>query len=136
MNEPSDNESLLSDILAEGPAGGLRESFLSETVLLARRRRRFRQTRRVASGLILLTAGLFLTFRHPPSPKSVQPESASPLPPLPPQPPPTGRLVENKPPPARPLGGPNPTTAALTTSSAAPRVLEITDEALLALAAP
>ena len=54
MNHEPDNEQLLADVLAEAAPTGFRESLLGETMRLARRRRRWRQTRRAAALLVVL----------------------------------------------------------------------------------
>jgi len=56
MNDPVRNERLLADVLSEGISAEFREGMLSETLRLARRRRRFRQVRNAASALALLAA--------------------------------------------------------------------------------
>lgn len=63
MNDPAHNERLLADVLGEGVSADLRESLLSETIRLARRRRRFRQVRGATSVLAVL-AGLGLLIWH------------------------------------------------------------------------
>ncbi|HEY1719070.1 MAG TPA: hypothetical protein VGH42_12355 [Verrucomicrobiae bacterium] len=45
MENKTDNEQLLNDVLAEASPAGFREALLGETLRLARRRRHFRQTR-------------------------------------------------------------------------------------------
>jgi hypothetical protein len=54
MNHEPDHEQLLADVLAEGAPAGFREAMLGETLRLARRRRRWRQTRRAATWLVML----------------------------------------------------------------------------------
>ena len=54
MNHEPDNGQLLADVLAEGAPAGFREAMLGETLCLARRRRRWRQTRRAAACLVAL----------------------------------------------------------------------------------
>ena len=48
MNRPTDNERLLDDMLSEAVPADFREALLGETLRLACRRRRWRQTRRAA----------------------------------------------------------------------------------------
>jgi hypothetical protein len=54
MNRRTDNDDLLADVLAETAPAGFREALLGETLRLARRRRRWRQTRRVAGMAVIL----------------------------------------------------------------------------------
>jgi hypothetical protein len=57
MNRRSDNERLLADVIAGESDAGFHEALLGETLRLVRRRRRFRQARRMAIAVALL-AGL------------------------------------------------------------------------------
>jgi hypothetical protein len=64
MSDFRQNERLLSDVLGEGISTHFREGFLNQTLRLARRRRRFREGRRVASALaVLLALGLLVWHR-------------------------------------------------------------------------
>ena len=54
MNHEPDNEQLLADVLAEAAPADFRETMLGETLRLACRRRRWRQTRRTAALLVAL----------------------------------------------------------------------------------
>src|ERR1035437_6753487 len=54
MNHEPDNEQLLADVFSEAAPAGFREALLGETMRLARRRRRWRQTRRTAALLVAL----------------------------------------------------------------------------------
>jgi hypothetical protein len=54
MNHEPDNEQLLADVLAEAAPADFREGLLGETLRLACRRRRWRQTRRTAALLVAL----------------------------------------------------------------------------------
>jgi hypothetical protein len=56
MNNRTDQENLLTEILAEASPADFRAALLAETLRLARRRRQFRQARRVAG--VLAVAGL------------------------------------------------------------------------------
>src|SRR3954468_13753228 len=60
MNRPTDNERLFTDALADAGPADFRERLLGETLQLARRRRKIRQTRQVgvALGLAALLAVL------------------------------------------------------------------------------
>jgi hypothetical protein len=67
MNRPTDNECLLDDVLSEAAPADFREALLGETLRLAGRRRRWRQTRRAAALLAALglLAGLVWQNRLP-----------------------------------------------------------------------
>ena len=67
MNDPSQNERLLADILGEGDAAEMRVALLDETLRLARRRRRMRQVRGATSALALLAALGLLVWHQIPS---------------------------------------------------------------------
>jgi hypothetical protein len=54
MKPRPDQEQLLSDVLASGADIGFREALLGETLLLARRRRQWRQARRGVTTLVVL----------------------------------------------------------------------------------
>lgn len=56
MNHRTDQENLLAEVLAEASPADFRAALLAETLRLARRRRQFRQARRVAG--VLALAGL------------------------------------------------------------------------------
>lgn len=57
MNHEPDIEPLLNDVLAEAAPLDFREALLDQTLCLARRRRRWRQTRRLAA-LLAVAGGL------------------------------------------------------------------------------
>jgi hypothetical protein len=54
MNERTDNQDLLAEVLAEASPADFREAMLAETLRLARRRRQFRQVRPAAGVLVLM----------------------------------------------------------------------------------
>ncbi len=54
MNRPTDNQRLLDDVLSEAMPADFRKALLGETLRLAGRRRRWRQTNRVAAWLVTL----------------------------------------------------------------------------------
>jgi hypothetical protein len=54
MNNRTDQESLLAEVLAEASPTDFREAMLAETLRLARRRRQFRQVRQAAGVLALI----------------------------------------------------------------------------------
>jgi hypothetical protein len=66
MNHEIDHERLLADALADSAPAGFRETMLRQTLKLARRRRRFRQTRRVAAALVALCAVTALLWKTSP----------------------------------------------------------------------
>jgi hypothetical protein len=57
MNHKPDNGHLLNDVLAEAGLPDFRKALLDQTLNLARRRRRWRQTRRLAA--LVVAGGLF-----------------------------------------------------------------------------
>src|SRR5664280_345380 len=70
MNHEADNNQLLADVLAEAAHPDFREALLGETLRLVRRRRRFRQARRVAAvfaalGLITIVVAHNVPKRPP-----------------------------------------------------------------------
>ena len=60
MNERTDNQELLAEVLAEASPADFREAMLAETLRLARRRRQFRRVRPIAGVLVLM--GLLAVF--------------------------------------------------------------------------
>ena len=54
MNNRTDQESLLAEVLAEASPTDFREAMLAETLRLARRRRQFRQVRQAAGVLAVI----------------------------------------------------------------------------------
>src|ERR1039457_506831 len=68
MNHETDNEQLLADVLAEAAPTDFREALLGETLRLARRRRRWRQTRRAAALLVALGLLAVLVRQNLPPP--------------------------------------------------------------------
>jgi hypothetical protein len=81
MNDRSDEQRLLNDVLAEGAPEDFRAALLGETLRQARARRRRRQWRRAAGGLavLLLAAGLAWQSR-PQKASSPQPQAQAPAP--------------------------------------------------------
>src|ERR1017187_5336916 len=74
MNHETDNEQLLADVLAEAAPTDFREALLGETLRLARRRRRWRQTRRAAALLVALGLLAALVWQNfPPHPLAPMP---------------------------------------------------------------
>jgi hypothetical protein len=68
MNHEPDNEQLLADVLAEAAPADFREALLGETLRLACRRRRWRQTRRAAALLVALGLLAVLVRQNFPTP--------------------------------------------------------------------
>jgi hypothetical protein len=69
MNERTDNQNLLAEVLAEASPADFRAAMLAETLRLARRRRQFRQARRaigVAVVMSLLAVLVAQQFSKPP----------------------------------------------------------------------
>jgi hypothetical protein len=66
MNHEPDNEQLLADVLAETTPADFREALLGETLRLARRRRRWRQTRRAAALFVALGLLAVLVWQNLP----------------------------------------------------------------------
>jgi hypothetical protein len=74
MYHEPDNEQLLADVLAEAAPPDFREALLGETMRLARRRRRWRQTRRAAALLVALGLLAVLVWQNsPPHPLAPMP---------------------------------------------------------------
>ena len=74
MNHEPDNEQLLADVLAEAAPTDFREALLSETLRLARHRRRWRQTRRASALLVALGLLAVLVWQNfPPHPLAPMP---------------------------------------------------------------
>jgi hypothetical protein len=66
MNHDADHERLFADALADSAPAGFREATLRQTLRLARRRRRFRQTRRGAAVLVAFCALAALIWKTSP----------------------------------------------------------------------
>jgi hypothetical protein len=133
VNDPRQNERLLTDVLSEGSSVDFREGLLNQTLRLARRRRHFRQARRAASALAVLVGLGLLVWRHVPTVLSPASLPAKPY-----------MLVRTQPlPPAawvatRPLSPANllvsvRTGSIVITAKASVPVREINDDELLAL---
>jgi hypothetical protein len=56
MNREADHDRLLADALTDSAPAGFQEAMLNQTLRLARRHRRFRQTRRAAAVLVAVCA--------------------------------------------------------------------------------
>jgi hypothetical protein len=135
MNDPRHSKRLLADILAEGSAAGQRDASLSATLRLIRNRRRWRQARRGAYALALVVVGL-LVFRRQVPPPEAGPEPSKPYVLVRTQPLAKAAWVETRPLAAASLISSAPNAGVLTTAGAGPPWHEISDEDLLALAAP
>jgi hypothetical protein len=64
MNERTDNQNLLAEVLAEASPPDFRAAMLAGTLRLARRRRQFRQVRSAAGVLVLMGLMAFLVAQH------------------------------------------------------------------------
>jgi len=64
MNERTDNQKLLAEVLAEASPPDFRAAMLAETLRLARRRRQFRQVRSAAGVLVLMGLLAFFVAQH------------------------------------------------------------------------
>ncbi len=67
MNNPSERDQLLGDVLSEGGAGEFKEAMLAESLRLARRRRVYRRARSISAVLALLGFGAFFARREGPT---------------------------------------------------------------------
>lgn len=77
MNRKPDKEQLLDDVLTEATPTRFRDTLLSETLCLVKRRRRWRETRRAAALLALLALfGFFIRQDNLPQ-KSTAPAPAA-----------------------------------------------------------
>jgi hypothetical protein len=70
MNPPPDNDRLLDDVLAESAPADFREALLGKTLRQARRRRRVRQMQRAATVVTVLSVLVILVWRNLLSPAS------------------------------------------------------------------
>jgi hypothetical protein len=73
MNDATERESLLRDVLAEGRPGEFKEAMLAETLRVARRRRVCRRARSVSAVLALLGIGVFFGRRDGPAERRLAP---------------------------------------------------------------
>jgi len=64
MNEQTDNQDLLAEVLAEASPADFREAMLAETLRLARRRRQFRRVRPAAGVSVLVSLLVILAAQH------------------------------------------------------------------------
>jgi hypothetical protein len=138
MNNRADQESLLSEVLAEASPADFRATMLAETLRLARRRRHFRQGRRRLG--VILVMGLLAAFVMQKFSKSpvVSPVSAAKI--LNPaynlvstRPLPTAALVSTRSFPATEFAAPIPTVIEIATVSG--EFHSINDDDLLAMLA-
>jgi hypothetical protein len=133
MNERRPRERLLADVLGEGISADFRQRLLSETLHLARCRRRFRQVRN-ATPVLALLAALGLLVSHPfrsvrsPFALSAKPYALVRTLPLPP-----AVWVETRPFPASSIVASARTDHIVVTAEAGTRVRDLTDDELLAL---
>lgn len=71
MNDRADQRELLDDVLAEASPPDFRASLLGETLRLARRRRRWRQTRQTGGVLAMLLLAALLAWQNRPAKVSI-----------------------------------------------------------------
>jgi len=137
MNHEPDNEQLLADVLAEAAPADFREALLGETLRLAHRRRRWRQTRRAAAllaALGLLAVLVRQNFPTPPlAPKPVTKAKVNSYELVCTQPLSAGAMVVTRPLSTGQLVASGATTKMVQTSSGNFRVID--DDELLALVA-
>ena len=135
MNDATDNERLLKDVLAEDAPVGFRETLLAGTLRQVRRRRQTRHAGQ-ALGALALILGLFLGAWHGLIPRARSPEAPKayvlvrthPLPAL--------ASVQTTPLAPGMVVRSQPVADMLTTAASGYRTREIDDDELLALAAP
>jgi len=77
MNHEADNGLLLNDVLAEAASPDFRRAMLDQTLGLARRRRRWRQTRRAAGILAILGLLVFFVWQKNVPQRSSAPASVA-----------------------------------------------------------
>jgi hypothetical protein len=135
MNHLPDNERLLHDVLADESSAGFREALLGETLRLARRRRRWRQVRRISGPLALVAVVAALVLRNllprtsaPAPAKSYQLVHSRPFP--------AELIVTTQPVPAGQVVASLPAADIVRTTPPQSGYQEIGDDELLALAAP
>lgn len=134
MNDPADNERLLTDVLAD--EAGFREALFSETVRLARRRRRLRQARRATAAVAVLVGLAALVWQSLP-PRGVVPQlTGKPYVVVRTQPLPETALVTTRRLSADRLVASVATASIVATPANSGQFQEIGDDELLALAAP
>lgn len=132
MNEPSQRNRLLADVLGEGIFADFRQGLLRETLHLARRRRRVRQVRSTASVLALLAAFGLLAWHQLPSGRSPFALPARPYALVRTQPLPSVAWVETRPFPASSIIASARTDHIVLTAEDGVQVRALTDEELLA----
>jgi hypothetical protein len=136
MKRPTDHERLLADALADDAPADFREALLGETLRHARRRRRWRQSRRGLGALAVL-AGLGLAVRLlVPATSPVRSSVAGGCEIIRTQPLPASALVATQPFSPDRLVASTPSAQVIRTAPAAGEYREISDEELLALVAP
>lgn len=77
MKNKADNERLLDDVLTEAAPPDFREALLGETLRVVRRRRQWRQTRRMAALVIALGLCGIVVWEKNPLPKRTAPAPVS-----------------------------------------------------------
>jgi hypothetical protein len=138
MNEQTDNQNLLAEVLAEASPPDFREAMLAETLRFARRRRQFRQVRHAAGVLALMGLLAVLVAQHLSGPPVISPPLAKKIARqnyemVRTQPLPANALVRTRSFPATGLAAPVPRIIEVATASGGFRL--INDDELLALLA-
>jgi len=136
MNESTEHEDLLMDVLAEESDPRFREALFGQTLLLVRRQRRFRTIRRTTATVAVFAALLVLVWRFAPSPSNSLKPSAKPYTLIRTGPLSPGTIVQTS-----PGHFPNLVTSShdieiIATSSGAHDFRDLNDDQLLELAAP
>ncbi len=136
MIDTGEKRSLLTEVVGEGLPVNFREALLEQTLHLARRRRRFRQARRATAFLAVLADLSVVVWRSlPPRPAhpAVLPQHFAlvrtrPLP--------GTALIQSRPLSAAIVVRSVPASAIIATTTFKPVLREVSDDELLALAAP
>src|SRR5688572_9485633 len=136
MNPLPDSERLLNDVLAEESSAGFREALLGDTLRLAGRRRRWRQTRPIGGALALAGVVAALVWQNLPPRTFTPARPAQSYQPVGSQPFPAELIVTTQPIQAGQLLASVPAANIVRTTESSGRYREIGDDELLALAAP
>jgi hypothetical protein len=138
MNNHPDKDGLLKDVL--GGFAARREALLADTLRQVRRRRRFRQARQggYVLGFILLAAAVLLlkARRHPPTETHLTPLKPSPYLLVETQPLRPSALIETRSLPSAITISSVPAAGIVTTAANKFKLEVVSDDALLAMAAP
>jgi hypothetical protein len=138
MNDPAKNKPLLRDVLRDDQTGEFEEALLSQVLMLAKRRRRFRQARRAVLSLAVL-AGVILVLARQWAPVGSPPVVMTPPLPKPyilvqTRPAPAGLIFQSRPLSPACVVVSAPTRQVIATAASAHHVRELSDDELLAMA--